>query len=224
MKKILEVCCGSLTDVIHAVEGGAERIELCTALSVDGLTPSTGLTEQVRRMFPTLLLHVLIRPREGCFVYNEEEKEVILRDIRHAVAVGADAIVSGALTKEGDIDIPFVRRMIEDCGACPLTFHRAFDVCRDPLHALLVLKELGVGRILTSGQQLTAEEGIPLLRQLVRVAEGSPIIIPGGGVNSSNVQKIIRETGVHEIHGSCRNGTASTVTTEVAKILSLINF
>ena len=147
MRRLLEVCCGSLTDVIHALEGGAERIELCSALSVDGLTPSIGLIEEVRKMFPHLILHVLIRPREGNFVYTNPEKAVIYRDIRHAIASGADGIVCGALTPEGDIDTAAVREMLRCCEGHPFTFHRAFDVCRDPLSALSELKEIGVTRI-----------------------------------------------------------------------------
>lgn len=225
MKKILEVCCGSFADVIHAVEGGAERIELCSALSLDGLTPSMGLIEAVKTHYPQLTIHVLIRPREGDFVYTDEEKYIIMRDIRHAIIAGADAIVCGALTRDGDIDVEAVQNMIGmvRCGGGKsFTFHRAFDVCRDPTHALSVLKELGVQRILTSGQQPTAYEGIPLLRQLVEEAEGL-IILPGGGVNSRNAQEILRQTGATEIHGSCRKGTTSTDPAEVAAVITEIN-
>lgn len=223
MRRLLEVCCGSLTDVIHAVEGGAERIELCSALSVDGLTPSVGLIEEVRALFPHLIIHVLIRPREGDFVYTAREKAIIYRDIRHAVADGADGIVCGALTPQADIDITAVREMLRCCEGRPFTFHRAFDVCREPLSALSLLKGLGVTRILTSGQQPTAVEGIPLLKQLVDIAQGSPIIMPGGGVNSGNASHLLRATGVLELHGSCRRGTLTTDPTEVANILQLIN-
>lgn len=226
MKRILEVCCGSLHDVINAVEGGTERIELCSALSVDGLTPSCGLIETVRNLFPQIKIHVLIRPREGDFVYSENEKKIIYRDIRHAIMAGADAIVCGALTRDGDIDVEAVQNMIGmvRCGGRKaFTFHRAFDVCREPIRALSVLKELGVTRILTSGQQPTAEKGIPLLKQLVEEAGDSLIILPGGGVNSRNAQEILRQTGAMEIHGSCRKGTTSTDTAEVAAIISQIN-
>ena len=223
MKRLLEVCCGSLADAIHAVKGGAERIELCSALSVDGLTPSLGLTEAVRRLFPQLTIHVLIRPREGNFVYTKEEKAVILSDIKHAIDAGADGIVCGALTTEGDIDIPFVTRMIQTCGDHPFTFHRAFDVCRDPLQALLSLKALGVRRILTSGQQPSAVAGIPLLKQLIDAADGTPIVMPGGGVSSENVQMLLQATGTNEVHGSCRHGATTTDPEEVMRILKLMN-
>ena len=222
MRRLLEVCCGSLTDVIHAVEGGAERIELCSALSVDGLTPSIGLIEEVRKQFPHLIVHVLIRPREGNFVYTDSEKAVIYRDIRHAIAAGADGIVCGALTSEGDIDTAAVREMLRCCEGHPFTFHRAFDVCRDPLSVLSELKEIGVTRILTSGQQPTAVEGISLLKQLVDIAQGSPIIMPGGGVNSGNASHLLHATGVIELHGSCRNGSPTTDPTEVMAILKLM--
>lgn len=226
MKKILEVCCGSFADVERAVEGGAERIELCSALSLDGLTPSMGLIESVKTYYPQLTIHVLIRPREGDFVYTDEEKKIIMRDIRNAIISGADAIVCGALTRDGDIDVEAVQNMlgmVRCGGGKSLTFHRAFDVCRDPIHALSVLKELGVTRILTSGQQSTAEKGIPLLKQLVEEAGDQLIILPGGGVNSGNAREILQQTGAKEIHGSCRKGTTSTDAAEVAAVIREIN-
>lgn len=221
-KCLLEVCCGSLADVQQAVDGGAERVELCAALSVDGLTPSMGLIEEVRQLFPQLTLHVLIRPREGNFVYSDAEKEIIYMDIRHAVKAGADGIVCGALTADGGVDVLAVRKMLQCCVGKPFTFHRAFDVCHNPLEALSELKALGVSRILTSGQESNVIAGIPLLRQLVQTAQGNPIIMPGGGMDSDNVVILIQSTGAIEVHGSCRKKTTSTSAAEVAQILSLI--
>ena len=203
-KSVLEVCTGNLQSVIAAVEGGAERIELCSALSLDGLTPSIGLLKYVRTHFPQLKIHVLIRSREGDFVYDKADLETMLTDIREAVPY-ADGIVCGALTKEGDIDVEALRLMIEASGEKPFTFHRAFDRCRNPKEALEQIIEAGCKRILTSGQQPTAEQGIPLLRELNEQAAGRLIIMPGGGVNEKNARLILDQTGCIEIHGSCSN-------------------
>lgn len=218
-RKIFEVCTGSLQSVINAVEGGAERIELCESLNVDGLTPSWNLLRKVRTQFPHLIVHVLIRPRKGDFIYTEKEKVAILKDIRKAVEYGADGIVSGALLPDGSIDIPFLREMLSASQGIPFTFHRAFDVCNNPLQALTELKAEGVSRILTSGQQPTAAAGIPLLKKLVEKADGQLIIMPGGGVSSENVCTILKATGAMEIHGSAKKGEKETSADEVRSIL-----
>ena len=218
----LEVCSASLRSVLHAVAGGAERIELCSALSVGGLTPSIGLLRVVRELYPQLRIHVLIRPREGDFVYCEEELHVMERDIEAALPY-ADAIVSGAMTAAGDVDRVATRRLLEAAQGVPFTFHRAFDVSRAPLEALETLQELGCTRILTSGTKATAEEGIPLIRQLVDRADGTITILPGGGVTSENIKKIVTETGAREIHGSASlrlpDGTQETSTAMVQSFL-----
>jgi len=192
MKKIFEVCTGSLQSVENAVEGGAERIELCSALDVDGLTPSIELLKTVKKRYPNLTVHVLIRPREGNFVYDDNEKQIILKEIHSAIDCGADGIVGGALLTNGNIDIPFLKEMLIASQGRPFTFHRAFDVCDNPILALEQMKEEGVRRILTSGQQPTAEQGIPLLKELVKLAGNELIIMPGGGVNSKNVDTILK--------------------------------
>jgi copper homeostasis protein len=218
-RKIFEVCTGSLQSVINAVEGGAERIELCESLNVDGLTPSWNLFKNVRAQFPHLIVHILIRPRKGDFIYTEKEKVAILKDIRKAVEYGADGIVSGALLPDGSIDIPFLREMLSASQGIPFTFHRAFDVCNNPLQALTELMAEGVSRILTSGQQSTAAAGIPLLKKLVEKADGQLIIMPGGGVSSENVSTILKATGAMEIHGSAKTGEKETSADEVRSIL-----
>ena len=220
----LEVCCGSLASALAAVEGGAERIELCSALSLDGLTPSIGLLRELRSLFPHLRIHVLIRPREGDFVYSEAEIRVMERDIHEAVAAGATAIVSGALTPENTIDIATTARLVHAAEGLPFTFHRAFDSVADPFAAHEQLRSLGIARILTSGCAPTAEAGIPLLRQLV---QRGICILPGCGVNSSNAKYILKETGATEIHGSCSmtlpNGLRQTSADEVRAILKAIS-
>ena len=229
-KRILEVCTGSLQSVINAVEGGAERIELCSALPLDGLTPSIGLLKEVREMFPQLKVHVLIRPREGDFVYSEEELSVMVRDIEAALPY-ADGIVSGALTRENLIDVEATQRLVKASCGKPFTFHRAFDDCQEPHHALKQLAAMGVRRILTSGQQVTAEQGIPLLRELVdmgRTETSHPsIVMPGGGVTTANAHHIIEATGALEIHGSCstmqENGRKETNAETVKAVLNNIS-
>lgn len=227
LPRVLEVCCGSLQSAMNAVGGGAERIELCSALSLDGLTPSLGLIQQLRSLYPTLRIHVLIRPREGDFVYTEAELQVMLRDIELAAAAGATAIVAGALTPEGDIDLTATRRLIEAAGSLPFTFHRAFDVVTDQHEALAQLIDLGAARVLTSGGAPSAMHGKERLRQLVEQAAGSISILPGGGVNSNNARIILETTGATEIHGSCSttlpSGLRETSAEEVARVLTTIN-
>lgn len=197
----LEVCTASLRSVQAAVAGGAKRIELCSALSVGGLTPSLGLLREVRALYPELRIHVLIRPREGDFVYSEEELHVMERDIEAALPY-ADAIVSGAMTPAGTVDVVATRRLLERSQGVSFTFHRAFDQSQNPLEAMETICALGCTRILTSGTKETAEAGIPIIRQLIERAAGVITILPGGGVTASNIRRILTETGAHEVHGS----------------------
>ncbi|MBR0263595.1 MAG: copper homeostasis protein CutC [Prevotella sp.] len=221
MKRLLEVCTGSLQSVMAAVEGGAERIELCSALSLDGLTPSLGLLKTIRSMYPTLKIHVLIRPREGDFVYSEEEVRIMEEDIKASLPY-ADGIVIGALDAEGNIDIETTRRLVAASEGKPVTFHRAFDVCRDPSAALEQIISLGCQRILTSGQQPKAEQGVSLLKALQQQAGDRLIIMPGGGVNTENARLIIDQTGCREIHGSCSAGSGITSAEAVSIVKATI--
>ena len=201
---ILEVCCADLQSVRAAKEGGTHRIELCQALEVDGLTPSEAMMESAIGM--GIPVQVLIRPREGNFVYNEDEVQTMLKDIRLAKRLGANGVVIGALRPDGSIDEETVRRLVDEAEGLSITFHRAFDVCAKPLEALEQIISLGCHRLLTSGQAPTAEQGIPLLKKLVEQASGRIIIMPGSGVNPQNAHRILAETGAHEIHGSLRRG------------------
>ena len=221
MKRLFEVCTGNLASVIAAVEGGAERIELCSALSLDGLTPSIGLLKYVRQTFPELKIHVLIRSCEGGFVYSKDDLDTMLLDI-HEASSYADGIVCGALTQEGDIDTEALRLMVETSEGKPFTFHRAFDKCRNPQEALEQIIDAGCKRILTSGQQPTAEQGIPLLHELNKQANGRIIIMPGGGVNGKNARLILYQTGCIEIHGSCSSGSGVTSAERVQQVKAII--
>ena len=200
----LEVCCTDMQSVRAAVEGGAHRVELCQALGLDGLTPSAGMIEQAVSM--GIHVQVLIRPREGDFVYDRDEVLCMQRDIRHARELGAGGVVIGALRPDGSIDEETTRRLVDEAEGMSITFHRAFDVCARPEEALEQIISLGCHRLLTSGQAATAEQGIPMLRGLVEQADGRIIIMPGAGVNPQNASRILSETGAYEIHGSLRSG------------------
>jgi len=199
----LEVCCADLQSVRAAKEGGAHRIELCQALGLDGLTPSAGMIESAVEI--GIPVQVLIRPREGNFVYSEDEVACMQRDIQFAKRVGANGVVIGALKPDGSIDTETIRRLLSEAEGLSVTFHRAFDVCSQPEKALEQIISLGCHRLLTSGQAPTAEQGIPLLRKLVEQAAGRISIMPGAGVNPQNAHRILTETGAHEIHGSLRS-------------------
>ena len=219
--KHLEVCCGSLTSVMHAAEGGAYRVELCSGLDEGGLTPSIGLIQAALQV-EGVKHHVLIRPRGGDFLYTEAEQDVIVDDIFAARRAGVDGVVVGALTADGDIDVEACERFtdaakgeyvdfaegdLDEAYYLPpvsVTFHRAFDLCRDPEKALETIIALGFDRILTSGQAATAEAGIPCLKRLVDQAGERIVIMPGCGVGVGNANRILAETGAKEIHASAR--------------------
>lgn len=208
---ILEICAGSIESVIAARNGGAQRVELCSALSEGGLTPSVGLMRAARRV-EGLKMHVLIRPRSGDFLYSREEIAIMRDDIRAAHDCGADGVVIGALNPCGTIDTDACAEMIAAAEEMSITFHRAFDMVSDADKALSEIIALGCHRILTSGLQPTAEEGIPMLRHLVEKAAGRIIIMPASGVSPQNARKIITMTGANEIHASARSEKRSGMT------------
>lgn len=205
---ILEICAGSVESAIAARDGGAQRIELCAALEIGGVTPSAGIIAEARKV-EGLALNVIIRPRGGDFLYNSYEAESMIHDILLCKELGADGVVIGALTADGDIDTALCKRLIAAADGMSVTFHRAFDMCRDPRQALEELIALGCDRVLTSGQATTAEAGIPLLKELVGQAAGRIIIMPGCGVNSVNAARILQETDATEIHASARKSVGS---------------
>lgn len=204
----LEVCCGDLQSVRAAIEGGAHRVELCEALELDGLTPSEAMMESA--IGTGIPVQVLIRVREGDFVYNKDEICKMRNDIRLARKLGAAGVVIGALMPDGSIDEEAIRCMMDEAEGLSVTFHRAFDVCHEPEEALEKIISIGCHRLLTSGQATTAELGIPMLKKLIEQADGRIIIMPGAGVNPQNASRILEETGALEIHGSLRrNGHTS---------------
>ena len=204
----LEICAGSVVSAIAARDGGAQRIELCAALEVGGVTPSAGLIAEARKV-EGLTLNVIIRPRGGDFLYDSYEAACMEQDIRTCKQLGVDGVVIGALTAEGDIDTVLCKRLIEAADGMSVTFHRAFDMCRDPRKALEDLIEIGCDRVLTSGQAATALAGAGLLKELVEQADGRIIIMPGCGVSSANAAEILKATGACEIHASARKSVGS---------------
>ncbi len=205
---LLEICAGSWDSVLAAHRGGAARVELCSALSEGGLTPSAGLVAAACRL-SGLRVHVLIRPRPGDFLYTDAEADIMADDVRRAVGLGADGVVIGGLTPEGDIDTRLTRRLAEAAAGRSVTFHRAFDLCRRPDRALECLVDCGCHRLLSSGQAPTAEQVLPLLRAFVGHAGDRLVVMPGSGVNAGNAARILRESGAHEIHASARRPVGS---------------
>lgn len=180
-------------------------MELCAGIPEGGTTPSYGEIKMAQKLTSKIDINVIIRPRGGDFLYTEAEIESMMLDIELCKRLGVHGVVFGCLTKEGDIDVPLMRRLIEHAKPLSVTCHRAFDVCRDPFVALEQLIGLGCDRILTSGQQSDAIKGIPLIAELVRRAAGRIIIMPGCGVRENNIARLERETGATEFHTSARS-------------------
>lgn len=204
-----EVCANSVESCLAAQTGGADRVELCAGIPEGGTTPSYGDIATARELLTHTRLHVIIRPRGGDFLYTPLEQRIMLKDIENARRLGADGVVFGCLTPEGDIDIALMKQLLEAAQGMSVTFHRAFDVCRQPKQALETLIQLGCHRILTSGAQPTAEQGIPLLKELQAQADGRIILLAGCGVNENNIARIASETGIREFHFSAREQLSS---------------
>ncbi|MBR7014478.1 MAG: copper homeostasis protein CutC [Prevotella sp.] len=204
-----EVCANSVESCLAAQKGGAHRVELCAGIPEGGTTPSYGEIVTARKVLTTTRLHVIIRPRGGDFLYSDLEMERMIADIDVARQIGADGVVFGCLTEEGDIDMKKNRLLMEHSEGLSTTFHRAFDRCRDPRQALEQIISLGFDRILTSGAQPTAEQGISLLKELHDQAADRIIILAGCGVNEGNIRKIHEQTGIREFHFSAREKVLS---------------
>ena len=211
-RAVLECCVDSVESALAAYDGGAMRLEICGSLLEGGLTPTLGLFLAIRRKLVDVFLVVLIRARSGDFVYSPEEVDVMLEDIRVLVKNGANGVVVGALTSQGDVDVQTLRRFIEAAGNVEITFHRAIDVSRDPLLALRACKENGVRRILTSGCAPTAIEGRAKIREFVNFIDqefpghrrGEFIVAAGSGVSEINAVQLLNESGADQLHGSFR--------------------
>lgn len=213
----IEICVDSVEGALAAQRGGADRVELCANLLEGGTTPSAGCIKLARQRL-TIGLHVLVRPRGGDFLYSEPEMDVVREDILAAKALGADGVVLGCLTARGDIDLARTRELIALARPLNVTFHRAFDMCRDPRQALEELISLGVDRVLTSGQEASCLEGLDLLAELHRQAAGRIIVLPGGGITPRNARRIVEATGVSEVHLSARSSVESRMEFRNARV------
>ena len=196
----LEICCGSAADAIAAWEGGAKRVELNSDLFHGGLTPTPGALRVVKRAAPDLQVMCMVRPREGGFCYTETEYAVMLEDARLLLDSGADGIVFGFLRPDGTVDAERCRAMLAVIGDRQSVFHRAIDVVPDPMAALDILIELGVDRVLTSGQKPTVPEGMETLRAMIAHAAGRIQILPGGGITPENAARCRDALGVPAVH------------------------
>jgi copper homeostasis protein len=203
-KPILEVCAGSLASALEAQAGGAFRVELCDNLYEGGTTPSFGTIAAVRKMLQ-IRLHVIIRPRGGDFLYSELEFEIIKRDVIQCKELGVDGIVIGFLTPDGRIDVQRTREIVTLATPLSVTFHRAFDMTRDPFEAFDDLKQTGIHRILTSGQKNSAIDAAPLIRELINRAGESLIIMPGGGLDEYNIRDFNVRVQAKEYHATLRS-------------------
>ncbi|MBL4905658.1 MAG: copper homeostasis protein CutC [Flavobacteriaceae bacterium] len=197
---LLEICTNSYQSAVNAEQAGAQRIELCTELGVGGITPSYGLLTEVMKSL-SISVFVLIRPRSGNFVYSDSEFTTMKRDIELCKKLGCHGIVSGVLNKDNALDIERTKELIELSKPLPFTFHRAFDLVQNPIKTVEQLIQLGVARVLTSGQETNAAKGIDLLKQLRISANNQLIILPGGGINSDNAL-VFKNAGFFEIHCS----------------------
>lgn len=196
---LVEACVATVESALGAESAGAGRLELCANLVEGGVTPSIGMVMGVRERV-RLPLFVLIRPRGGDFLFDGDEREVMLRDIAEAGARGADGVVIGALDPGGGVDEALTRRLAEAARPMAVTFHRAFDLVREPARELEMLIGLGIDRVLTSGQAPSALLGSEAIAALVAQAAGRITIMAGGGINEANAARVVRETGVGEIH------------------------
>lgn len=209
-KITLEICASDIDSVYAASEGGADRMELCSALTEGGLTPTYGLLREALKV-DGLKVNVLLRHRNGDFIYSPREMDVMLDDVTMIREAGANAIVFGALKPDGTVDAEACGRVIEKSPDMKHTFHRAFDLCRDPFEAARIIESLGFDRILTSGMAASALEGADMLRELQK-AFPRLIFIAAGGITPANAAEIVSRTGVGEIHASAKHTIGSCMT------------
>ncbi len=200
---IVEIAAHSVQSALAAQAGGAHRVELFSDPLEGGVTPSTGLITVIRDQLK-IPLHVLIRPRGGDFCYSDEEQDVMHRDIAAAKRIGVNGVVLGVLSPEGSINVELTRELVETARPMSVTYHRAFDLCRDLPAALKDVSTCGVDRVLTSGGAALASEGIPSLERLVKEAGEQLSLIAAGGVRPANVRAILQQTGVREVHAGLR--------------------
>ncbi len=206
MERIVEVCCGSYEDCVAAYKGGAKRVELNSALSVGGLTPTLATLKRVKKD-TDLKVICMDRPRAAGFSYSFSEFETMMDEAEILLENGADGIAFGFLNDDGSVCMPYVEKMVDLIHSYgkEAVFHRAFDVTPDPYLAMEILSDLGVDRVLTSGQRSKAMEGMDLIKQLQSEFGEKIEILAGSGMNASNAVEMMETTGIHQVHSSCKN-------------------
>ncbi|HEY7312861.1 MAG TPA: copper homeostasis protein CutC [Gemmataceae bacterium] len=200
---VLEIAVASVDDALAAQGGGADRLELNAALAHGGLTPSLATLIEVKQTV-ALPVFVMVRPRPGGFCYGAADFRIMQRDIELSLAHGADGLVFGVLTEDRRVDVPRCRELIRQAGENPVVFHRAFDVTPDPFAALEQLIDLGVRRVLTSGQEVSAYNGAATIAELIRRAAGRIEVLPAAGINRFTVADVVARTGCDQVHASLR--------------------
>lgn len=206
MKHIVEICAGSYEDCIAAAKGGASRVELNSALSVGGLTPSVATLNLVKKQ-TNLKVICMVRPRAAGFCYNNYEKEVMLEEAKQLLDAKADGIAFGYLHEDGTIDKEETLKMVKLIHSYgkEAVFHRAFDVCKDPIQAMETLIACGVDRLLTSGMEAKAMDGADCIAKLQEQFGSQIEILAGSGVNAGNACELIEKTKISQVHSSCKN-------------------
>ena len=217
----IEVCVGSLEDAKTAEMAGADRIELNSALSLDGITPSAGLLKLVSSQVRIPII-TMARPRSGDFCYTESEWETLLADAIWSLENGADGIAFGCLDVDRNIDVERCKEMRRIARSHELVFHKAFDETPDWSLALDQLIDAGINRVMTSGHAPTAQEGIPEIAQLFERAAGRIELLPAGKVSSLNAVQIVKETGVDQLHGSFSSGQEANFVTEIEGVIQAL--
>ena len=203
MNYIIEIATSDFLTTQSAVRGGADRIELCANLAEGGTTPSYGHIRLCREAFD-ILIYPIIRPRGGDFLYNDQEFDQMMHDVKLCKELGCDGVVIGLLNNDGTIDKKRSAKLVEAAYPLGVTFHRAFDRCRDPFEAMEVIIDIGCERILTSGQKPLAPDAAGLIAELNTAADSRIIIMPGSGVRKENIKELARQTGCVEFHSSLR--------------------
>jgi len=207
-KLILEIATSDFNSSFAAFKGGADRIELCNNLAEGGTTQSEAVIKQCREKL-NFQIFPIVRPRAGDFLYTHDEVQIMVNDIKTCKELNCDGVVIGLLNSDGGIDVDRTNRLVELAYPMEVTFHRAFDRCKDPFEALEQLISIGCTRILTSGQQQTAPEATDMIAQLVKTADERIIIMPGSGVRKENIQQLAEQTGANEFHSSLRRKVGS---------------
>ncbi len=202
---MLECCVDSVESAIAAAEGGADRMELCAALVIGGISPSLALFEQVKENC-NVPVRVLLRPRFGDFLYSDYEFQIIKREVELFRKAGAEGVVIGCLNADGNLDMEQMKELMEAAGEMKVTLHRAFDVCADPIQAYQQTKELGIDTILTSGQESSGLAGLPLLKKLceLQIETNGPQIMAGAGMTPDSIRKFLKETNITAFHLSAK--------------------